>query len=357
MQVMPGFSSMRAPGRFGLAVMLGVGGLAGLGFDRALRMRRGGRVESWLASLAVLGVLFVTALDYDLLHRRPGVRRLPVGSDLPQIYQVLARSEPGPVLEIPAGSPGGDLHDMATDSEYMFFSTFHWFPLLNGYSGYWPPSYTPVVALARSLPNEHATEILARTTGLRYVVVHLSKLADAQQSRWVHPAGLELLGNFGQDLLFRVRKPLPADLLPALIDFSSRSSTLLGTPLVPLTESGRRATLTLAAPPPHAASPGLSIEVEVVVTNRSDTTWPALASVGEHLVTLASRWEDATGRVVPESSGTARLPYDLAPGESVRAAISPVAPGPGPMRLVIGVAQDGIWFPDPLPPIAVTANP
>ena len=357
MQAMPGFSSMRAPGRFGLGVMLGIGALAGLGFDRALRRCRSGRVESGLASLAVLGVLFVTALDYDLLHRRPGVRQLPVGSDLPQVYQMLARSEPGPVLEIPAGSPGGDLKDMATDSEYMFFSTFHWHPLLNGYSGYWPPSYTPVVALARSLPNEHATEILARATGLRYVVVHLAKLSEAQQGRWVHPAGLELMGNFGHDLLFCVSSTLPADLLPALIDFSPRSSTLLGTPLVPLAESGRRATLTLAAMPPHSTSAGVSIEVEVVVTNRSDATWPALASVGEHLVTLVSRWEDMTGRVTSESLGVARLPYDLAPGESVRASISPVAPAPGPMRLIIGVAQDGIWFPEPLPPISIAADP
>lgn len=357
MQVIPGFSSMRAPGRFGLGVMVGIGGLSGLGFDRALRMLRKGRVDGWVASLAVVGVVCVTSVDYDFLHRRPGVRRLPAGSDLPQVYQVLAHSEPGPVLEIPAGSPGGDLYDMATNSEYMYFSIFHWHPLLNGYSGYWPPSYTPVVALSRSLPNEKATEILARTTGLRYVVVHLSRLSEAQQSRWVHPAGLQLVGNFGQDLLFRVPSVLPADLLPALIDFSSRSSTVLGTPLLPLSESGRRATLALAATPPASASPGASIEVEVIVTNWSDAAWPALASVGEHLVTLAYRWEDVTGRVVIENSAAARLPYDLAPGESVRAAISPVAPAPGPMRLVIGVAQDALWFPDPLPPIPVTVKP
>jgi len=95
--------------------------------------------------------------------------------------------------------------------------------------------------------------------------------------------------------LFLVSRALPADLLPALIDFSSRSSTVLGTPLAPLAESGRRATLALAAAPPHSASPGLLIEVEVLVTNQSDAPWPALASVGTHLVTLASRWEDGAG--------------------------------------------------------------
>lgn len=357
MQVIPGFSSMRAPGRFGLAVMLGIGGLAGLGFDRALGGWRNRRVGRGFASLAVLGVLVVTAIDYDFLHRRPEVRRLPVGVDLPRVYQVLAHSAPGPVLEIPAGSPGGDLKDMATDSEYMFFSTFHWHPLLNGYSGYWPPSYTPVVALARSLPNAHSTEILARTTGVRYVVVHLAKLSDVQRGRWDRPAGLELMGNFGQDLLFRVSGTPAADLLPALIDFSPHSSTLLGTPLAPLAGSGRRAALTLAAPPPQTASLGLSVEIEVIVTNRSDATWPALASAGEHLVTLVSRWEDMTGQVAGESVGVARLPYDLAPGETVRASISPVAPSPGPMRLIIGVAQDGVWFPEPLSPISITVNP
>jgi len=357
MHVVPGFSSMRAPGRFGLGVMLGIAGLAGLGFDRVLRRCHRGRIRTGLAALVVLGALFVTAADFDLLRFRPTVKTLPVGSNVPQVYQVLARNAPGPVLEIPAGSPAGDLRAMATESEYMFFSTFHWHPLLNGYSGYWPPSYAPVVALARALPNEHATEILTRTTGLRYVVVHLSKLTEAQQSRWIDPPGFELVGTFGQDRLFRVSGTLPADLLPALIDFSPRSRTVLGTPLVRLAESGRRATLTVAAPPAPTASPGQLVEVEVVVTNQSDATWPALASVGAHLVTLASRWEDGAGNVVSGSSGTTRLPYDLAPGESVRASVSTLAPGPGAMRLIIGVAQDGAWFPDPLPPIPITVQP
>jgi hypothetical protein len=124
--------------------------------------------------------------------------------------------------------------------------------------------------------------------------------------------------------------------------------------MVPLPPSGRQAGLSFAAPPRRTALQDLPVRFEVQVTNRSDRTWPAFASVGPHLVRLGYRWLAGDGTTVMEQSAADRLPYDLAPGESLRALLNVRAPGrTGVHRLLIAVTQDGEWFPHELGPILV----
>ena len=59
------------------------------------------------------------------------------------------------------------------EARYAYMSTFHWMPLLNGYSGYYPPSYLALIGNLRHFPDEHAVTLL-RGRGTRYVVVHTS---------------------------------------------------------------------------------------------------------------------------------------------------------------------------------------
>src|SRR6185436_15280192 len=56
----------------------------------------------------------------------------------PPIYRVLAQQPPGVVAEFPA--PRADALP-GDDPEYAYMLTFHWFPLVNGYSGVYPRSY------------------------------------------------------------------------------------------------------------------------------------------------------------------------------------------------------------------------
>ncbi len=348
--VIPGFSSMRVPSRFGLALMAGVAGLAGLGFGRLLCRIHDTRWRRVVGAGSLLALTLGTAAEYDLLRPRIKVHRLRAGADLPPVYRALAEAPPGPVLEIPTAA----LNPMA-GTDYMLYSTYHWQRLLNGYSAYRPPTYFSVMALAALLPDGRATELLARLTGLRYVVVHLSNLPAGRRAAWEAPAGLQLIGSFESDRLFAVADPPPADLLPRFIDFTPSTRTVLGTPLEPLPPRARRGELRLDTPPPSEIFPGLPFPIELTITNRSDVTWPALVSAGTHAVRLAYRWESEDGTVAREVSNAAPLPYDVRPGESVRAVMDVIGFGPpGPRHLVLGLAQDGEWFPDPAGPIPVT---
>ena len=59
-------------------------------------------------------------------------------------------------------------------------STFHWKPLINGYSGHHPRSYLRRLEHLRSFPDATSLDVL-RQSGVNYVIVHLSEYASERQ--------------------------------------------------------------------------------------------------------------------------------------------------------------------------------
>jgi hypothetical protein len=57
------------------------------------------------------------------------------------------------------------------DVHYMYRSTLHWRPLLNGYSGNFPHSYTELLLAARSFPDTRSLAYL-QERGANILVVH-----------------------------------------------------------------------------------------------------------------------------------------------------------------------------------------
>ena len=84
------------------------------------------------------------------------------------IYRVLRSAEPGVVLELPM--PAADRLP-GNEASYLMWSTWHWHPLVNGYSGYYPPDYLRTLDRMRSFPDDAALDRL-RALSVRYIVVH-----------------------------------------------------------------------------------------------------------------------------------------------------------------------------------------
>jgi hypothetical protein len=337
-RIVPGLGAFRAPGRLdvlpalGLAALAGIG-MAGVGRVLADRLRAVPLAAEWaVAALVATAALAVAARGVPL---RPIVTR----ATLPPVYRWLATAERGAVLELPFHDVERYPLEREIEAERAYLSVYHWQPLLNGYSGYVPPSYRPVSALVRALPDPRALELLRRTTGLRWVVVH-PELPPAARAAWRGPAvGDATVVDLG------VTEP---DLESALLDRAPRATSILGTPLAPLPPEGRIARLAFATPPPAAAYAGIAFPLRLRVENASTVSWPALATPAAGLVRLAARWEDDTGTPVGEPWYD-RLPYDLAPGDAVVVELAAVPPlRDGRHRLVVGLAQDGAWFPDTL---------
>ncbi len=152
------FRGLRAPARLGIFVVFALAVLAGFGYSAlvaALRVRHRLAVLALLLT-GVLGEYFTTVPLATYPNERPPV------------YKLLARQPPGVVAEFPVprldGMPG-------LDPMFAYLSIFHWKPLINGYSGFYPPSYVQRLQNLRRFPEPFSLRVLRRAD-VRYVVIH-----------------------------------------------------------------------------------------------------------------------------------------------------------------------------------------
>ncbi len=166
--VVPGFKAIRVPARLGLLSLVGLAGLAGLGLD--LIIRRLSRLSPlWfvqLAAAAGLSVLLVFGMSVEYTTRIPLPGALPATlaeANRPD-YAWLA-AHPAPTIEFPMGD------GIIASSWPNFWSTFHWNPVVNGYSGIAPPVYYIFRDEVKSFPSPHTIALL-QGIGVRNVVYH-----------------------------------------------------------------------------------------------------------------------------------------------------------------------------------------
>lgn len=150
--------ALRAPGRFGILVQLALGVLASLGLARMAR--RWPRAGGWLIAAAC--VLIVAEYATGPLD----VQRLPVKPS--PVYRWLATEPKLVTLELPTPPPQALPY---ADPFYMYASTWHWQPLVNGYSGHYSRRYLDIVEVMPELPDDAAVEELTRR-GVQRILVH-----------------------------------------------------------------------------------------------------------------------------------------------------------------------------------------
>ena len=112
-----------------------------------------------------LTAVMLGLIMFEAMPRMPLERVWPAP---PPIYASIS-SEPSAVLAefpMPTARVG-----YFFDSRYLYFSTFHWHPMVNGNSGYFPKSYQELTERERDFPSDSAVEYL-RTRGVDYVAVH-----------------------------------------------------------------------------------------------------------------------------------------------------------------------------------------
>jgi len=151
------FSFLRAPSRLGVAVILGFAILSAFGVE-ALRARLRGKMRTFtvLVPLLVMADLVMVPVPFDPMP--------PVSNS----YRMLASLPRGPVAEFPFYWRTRDLQHHAL---YMLFSTYHWQPLINGYSDIFPQDFGPLSHALAGFPSDEAMKAL-RQRGARYLVVN-----------------------------------------------------------------------------------------------------------------------------------------------------------------------------------------
>jgi len=156
-------TSMRAPGRFGMLMVLALAAAAAVAFNR---LRVTPRTRRGIAVLAAAGLLvdgWCAPIDVVAL---------------PTIWPVPSGVNFGAVVELP-------LHP-ESDVPAMYRATLHGHPVGNGNSGFFPPHYS---ALLRALEsgNPRALQAVSRS-GPLLVVVDRSKDPDGRWNRMMSQA-------------------------------------------------------------------------------------------------------------------------------------------------------------------------
>lgn len=204
----PGFDGLRVPARYAMLVVLFLAAAAGFGAATLERRHRFGRAivlvmaavavaEAFAAPITVNGTLEETR------YATPE-NRVYVGDRTPAVYQFL-KTLPAPgtvVVEFPFG-------EWAYELRYVFYSTVHWHPLLNGYSGHFPLSYNlNAIHFRHPLETEDASWEALIKSGATHAIVHSSYYRGdegARVARWLAQRGATQVGDFDGDKVFVLR--------------------------------------------------------------------------------------------------------------------------------------------------------
>jgi hypothetical protein len=166
---LPLLRGLRAVARFGFLGLVAVAVLAGFGLAW-LRVRWKAQALSRTASGVLAGLVVVAA---NVENARVPMAFTPF-EGIPAIYDRLAAVPHAVVAEFPFPPP----ERMDRNVRAMLASTRHWHPILNGYSGFLPPSYVRHFEAFASFPSPSAIAAL-RAARVTHVVVHADELPHA----------------------------------------------------------------------------------------------------------------------------------------------------------------------------------
>jgi hypothetical protein len=171
---LPFFSLLRASARFGLLVTLAAAVLGGIGaaaLER--RLRAHGRDVRAAFGTALVGMAIGGSYVGELF--------LTPAPPVTTAHQRLTALPWGPVVAFPffSGPQDRDRH-----TEYMLMSTFHWKPLLNGYSDYIPTRAFQDANVLSTFPSMNAWSVM-RARGARYVLVYWQSYDPAARQQLV----------------------------------------------------------------------------------------------------------------------------------------------------------------------------
>lgn len=196
-RLLPLGGMMRVPARLGILVQMSLCILAATGWAALERRGRAAR----LLLLAGLALWAVESAPRGALRGVRAVDRAPAFADW------LAGAPPGPVLELP-------YHGEGRHGIYVYWSTRHWLPLVNGHGTFRAARAVPLALAGRQWPSPRTVRTL-RSAGVRYVVVHGALASPGEDERYRRalarpPSGAPLRFVSGEDAIFEIEGRIPS---------------------------------------------------------------------------------------------------------------------------------------------------
>jgi hypothetical protein len=197
----PGYSSLyfatpllqavRGAARFGYLGLAAVAIVAGFGLAQ-VRRRLIDRPRLKLGASACLLILaFLEPMAAPITYQR--------FTPVPEIYRGVAQETNAVVAHLPFPPPEA----IYRNAPYMLGSTLHFKPMLNGYSGFMPPSYVDHFLRLADFPSVQSVSAL-RELGVTHVFLHLDRIGTEAARAVAELSGLQRLAVEGAIELYRV---------------------------------------------------------------------------------------------------------------------------------------------------------
>lgn len=338
--IVPGFRSLRSPVRFGVLAGFAASVLAAWALVAAEHLLPPSARQRARRPLALLGVAVVVGWAVATPPEHP-TQAATLRADLSPAHRWLAaHGAGGPLLELPFDRALG-----VANARAMFLSTYHWLPLLNGYTGYTPPGSAFLLAHAQQLPSAESLQVLIDCAGVRWILVRF--VTGARRDAWHRLPGVRLVDAFPpapgrkqQDELYEVTASR-RDACPGLL---SADTTAAGHPIADVVVPRGSIEVT----PPGAVASAWESRVRLTLANDGDVTWPATALDPGRRFAVAYAWQPIGGGDAPLTWRRILLPRDVPPGGRVdfEAWVWPPQP-PAEYRLRVRAGQGD----DPVAPL------
>ena len=191
-QVFPLLGAIRAVSRFAVLALLAIAVLAGFGIA-VLRRSVPPRIQAPLSALAVALVVL------EPLAAPLGLARF---DGIPAIYDQLRSESNAVVVELPFPHPRA----VFLNAGYMLNSTRHWKPMLNGYSGFQPPSYDRHYESLKTFPSDESIAGM-RAAGVTHLFVHFDRYGPEFSGVLEGVRALRRIASDGSISLYRLEAP------------------------------------------------------------------------------------------------------------------------------------------------------
>lgn len=169
----PGFSSIRSPYRFSIFLALFLAILAGVGVVWICRRFRSRWRWGIVVCLIAVSIFELWPVPVKLI-KVPGTL-----AELSPVYQHVKKLPSDAVLiEFPLPTALSE-QGMEATARHIYFSTFHWHSLVNGYSGFAPRAESELTEmLAKSKPKTALSALKA--FGVEYILAHWNDMSEAE---------------------------------------------------------------------------------------------------------------------------------------------------------------------------------
>jgi hypothetical protein len=183
----PGFAQLRSPYRFAAFAHVFVLVLAGFGVQRAARSKLQLRGRPIAAAWCV--VVLVGAALIEVVPFGAKLARFPREA-MSEAWVEWLRAHPGGAVAMAPPERSGAARDYEPIAIAMLQGLRHGHPIVNGYSGFFPPNAAALANALRRLPDPTSLAYLERLD-VRYVVVDRAWLAARQAAAHARADGVQ----------------------------------------------------------------------------------------------------------------------------------------------------------------------